>query len=110
MFILIKSSLGEIFSLIDRLYGNIYISSVEALNCPKINLNDFNYRGIPDNVFNILDKYKISDFSNIKIEGYKLVYIPDIENNYNLVKIFPKSTIILVYDNTHHINKYFLWI
>ena len=102
MFILIKFSLGEIFSLIDRLYGNIYISSVEALNCPKINMNDFDYRGMPDNVFNILDKYKISDFSNIKIEGYKLVYIPDIENNYNLVKIFPKSTIILVYDNTHH--------
>jgi len=93
--ILIKASFQDIYAMVDKLYNHINIASVYDLNCPKLNENNFYYRGRPSNIMDIIDKYDISDFNNTTIEGYKYVYIPDMQNYYQKVIIFPKSTILI---------------
>ena len=94
--ILIKVSFQEIYAMLDRLYNDINISTVSTFNCPNLDENNFYYRGSPENILNIIDKYEITDFNNTIIEGYKYVYIPDMQNYYQKVIIFPKSTILIV--------------
>ena len=94
--ILIKASFQDIYAMVDKLYSDINIATVYKLNCHKLDENNYYYRGRPANILNIIDKYNITDFNNTKIEGYKYVYIPDIQNYYQKVIIFPKSTILIV--------------
>jgi hypothetical protein len=94
--ILIKVSFQEIYAMLDRLYNDINISIVSTFNCPNLDENNFYYRGAPENILNIIDKYEITDFNNTNIEGYKYVYIPDMQNYYQKVIIFSKSTILIV--------------
>jgi len=94
--ILIKVSFQDIYAMLDKLYNDVNITNVNTLNCPKLDENNFYYRGRPANILNIIDKYDITDFNNTIIEGYKYVYVPNIQNYHQKVIIFPKSTILIV--------------
>jgi len=71
-----------------------------------INEDYFIFRGRFPNIFEILNKEKITDSNNTKIKGYKYVYFPDKLSYDKYADLFSNSTIYVVFDSGDFIYSY----
>ena len=97
-FLLIKFSQTILYAIIDQINksGEMFQHVViNTYNCGSVNEDNFIFRGRFPNILDILDKEKITDFNNTKIEGYKFVYFPENSLYEKYADIFPSSTIFV---------------
>ena len=82
---------------IDRFGTSFKHDYLFLFNCELIDKDNFIFRGRFPNILDILDKEKIPDSNNTKIEGYKYVYFP---NNlyYEYADLFPNYTTFVISD------------
>ena len=69
--------------------------------CNLFNEEYYFFRGRFPNIYEILDKEKISDSNNTKIKGYKYVYFPDNLSYNKYADLFSNSTIFVVESDYH---------
>ena len=101
-FLLIKFSQTLLYAIIDKIHksGEMFKHVViNTYNCVSVNEDTFIFRGRFPNILDILDKEKITDFNNTKIEGYKFVYFPENSLYEKYADIFPSSTIFVKDDS-----------
>ena len=97
-FLLIKFSQTILYAIIDKIGTIFQHDALNTINCTSFNEDNFIFRGRFPNILDILDKEKITDFNNTKIEGYKYVYFPENSLYEKYADIFPSSTIFVKSD------------
>ena len=97
-FLLIKFSQTILYAIIDKIGTIFQHDALNTINCTSFNEDNFIFRGRFPNILDILDKEKITDFNNTKIEGYKYVYFPENSLYEKYADIFPSSTIFVKRD------------
>ena len=78
--------------MIDDMFTKVEYYSISFYGCSQINLENFHFRGRPENIDNIT--------SNNKYESYSLVYTSNYSYDSNIINKFPKSTIFIIKEKT----------
>ena len=95
IYIFIESNEPKIDIFESYSFEHISFNPKTSVYCNLINEDYFIFRGRFQNILEILDKEKIPDSNNIKIEGYKYVYFPDNSLYNEYADLFPNSTIFV---------------